>query len=282
MKYTPKQPEENYNIGKQAPLSEAFQLVAGVALMCVGAYFLLGLLVDLGAGYIPYRFEDSLGSLHESIFEEAVGDSRKEDLQTLVSKLASNVADRSGYPDDWFQVTIVNNEQANAFATPGGKIFVFSGLLNYAKSEQELAMILGHEIGHLTNRDPVRLFGRNLFLIFMAMFVGSDNYAAELYQTSLSAAGASFSREQERSADESGIELVYKVFGHVGGVEDFFLRIQDDEDYASNLPEFASTHPVHENRVKFLRQLMIDKKYPTRKPSANPFKTKHVGLESVK
>ena len=183
------------------------------------------------------------------IFETQAQPSATQDkLNTMLDQLEKNLPaeQREGRE---YQVLYVPQDTVNALAIPGDRIIIYKGLLAAAESENEVAMVLGHELGHFANRDHLRGLSRqivlNLALSSLIGDVGSLGAIAANGATALS--NAQFSQKQEIQADDVGLDLLAKTYGHAGGATDFFERMAKEE--GPNLAILAS-HPPSEKRVK--------------------------------
>lgn len=162
-----------------------------------------------------------------------------------------------------WEFNLVNNNEANAWCMPGGKVVVYSGLLSYTKDENALAVVLGHEITHaIAHHGNERLsqglisqgiqVSGNIFMqnnqkanaIFNAVFAPGANMAYLLPN----------SRKQEYEADRFGL-----IFAAMAGYDprsaiEFWKRM--DQASENKMPEFLATHPSNKNRINKLNQVM--------------------------
>ncbi len=175
-----------------------------------------------------------------------------EALTDLLLRVSSNWEDS---PYD-FRVGIWEDDSLNAFALPGGAILVTSALVEKMESENELAFVLGHELGHFYHRDHLKALGRGLLMNLLLSLVGAggDESLPLLGSTGL-LAERSFGRDQERAADRFGLKLLYLTYGHVGGGSDFFSKLPDTEHSDRAFSSFAQTHPVSNQRIYDLEVL---------------------------
>ena len=121
---------------------------------------------------------------------------------------------------------MADNPTANAMALPGGNIVVYTGLLDRVASENELAFVLAHELGHYAHRDHLRGMGRALvFAVIAGLLFGPDSGTGSLLAGALGLTELSFSRRQETRADAFAVAALHCAYGHVGGSTDFFDRI---------------------------------------------------------
>jgi predicted Zn-dependent protease len=182
-------------------------------------------------------------------------------VRAIVARLAAAVADNPGYE---FDVRLVASDAVNAAALPGGKILVFSGLLEEAGSPEEVAGVLAHEIGHVLHRDALRgLVGRLGGSAVIALMLGGGDLARIAGQ-----AGAldqlAYGRDQERAADRAGILLLARAGLPPAALAAFFERLRAKE--AGKLPEFLSTHPDTAARIVELRRLAATTPVPDPRP----------------
>jgi Zn-dependent protease with chaperone function len=259
MKYTPRRITENVNVSKTSPLREFFTLLLGILAFLVGVYVLLGLTVDLVAPRISPRLEDRLAGLFTSFYAaEDPASPERDRLQDLLDDLSA----AAGQEDRSYQVHVVPDPLVNAVALPGGHIVLFSGLLDQVTSENELAMILGHELGHFGNRDHLKGLGRGLVLVFLsAAVLGVDSKASRMLQSLLVTTEMRFSRKQELLADAWGLELLVRKYGHAGGATDFFRRVHEKEK-GKRFAYLFATHPYPKKRVRSIEMFISEREIP--------------------
>jgi len=176
-------------------------------------------------------------------------------LQAYVRDLAANIDDQLDSERELeLRVFVVDGDMINAFATLGGYIFVFEGLIEAVENENSLAMVLGHEIAHVHHRDPLLGTGRAMLIqLALSTFSGNGldpgtvNSGSDIILNS-------YSREQELAADELALQLVQERYQHVGGATRLFEIIKDDVD-DMQLAEFLSTHPDTGARIERMEAL---------------------------
>jgi Zn-dependent protease with chaperone function len=263
MKYTPIELEENVNISDISPIKEFFVLLGGILIILISIYVVLGLTVDLIIPRIPRNIEQSLGSLFLEHYEIAEKTSAGKQLQELVDELAKGLPQNDPYQ---YNVYLVKHSQANAIALPGGNIVVFSGILKDVESENGLAFVLSHELGHFTNRDHLRGLGRGLVLLtFSSVLLGNDSFITDFLTNTLINVEMKFSQRQEKMADLFALDLLNKKYGHVGGAESFFKKICEKEK-KSPLSFYFASHPHPRNRLDTMAKHIQKKGYQIEKP----------------
>jgi predicted Zn-dependent protease len=201
-------------------------------------------------------------------------------IQTFIEKLGYSIVDQVGPTPFEFKFYVINGLDPNAFAIPGGYIFVTTGLLVLADNEQEVAAVLSHEIAHVTQRHVAQMMERSKRLniasmaaVLAAMLAGRGGTASQAGAAMATAtAGAlqlKYTREMETDADQNGLHYLIKAGYDPNGLINFLNRIQRISlAIAPNIPPYLLTHPAIESRVSLMDNLLQMGPKPT-----GPFKT---------
>lgn len=157
---------------------------------------------------------------------------------------SGNVSLRNEF--SWRIQIIKDDNTLNAFCTPGGYIYVYTGILRYLESEDQLAGVLGHEIAHADMRHSTRqmttMYGVQTLLDVLA---GNRESIKTLTAGLLS---LKFSRNHETEADERSVHYLCPTDYNADGGAGFFQKIQNEG--GANTPQFLSTHPNPDNRIE--------------------------------
>lgn len=197
---------------------------------------------------------------HPRILEEMGGAYDDPELARYIDSIGQLLARTSEMPDLPFTFTVLNTDTINAFALPGGYVYVTRGLVALANNEAEIAGVLGHEIGHITGRHSAQRYsqamavGLGSALLGAVLGVGGDIAAlgSQLYIQS-------FSREQEFEADVLGIRYLSRAGYHPQAMASFLGNMQRADELEARLEQrppagdqfsFMSTHPRTVDRVR--------------------------------
>ena len=202
---------------------------------------------------------------HEQLMEQRYDAYDDPDLQEYTSRLGQQLARKSHRPDIDYTFTVVDSPEVNAFALPGGYIYMTRGIMAYFNSEAEFAGVLGHELGHVTARHSVRQqsaatassFLGNILLATTDAGAG----AANLFQTVQLAAIRGYGREQELQADRLGAEYLARtgydpeeMLGVVGILADQEAyerqRAKAEGREPGGYHGLFSTHPENDKRLQ--------------------------------
>ena len=162
------------------------------------------------------------------------------------------VADDPGW--EWEVVLLDNDATVNAFALPGGKMAVYTGIIPVAQTEEGLAVVMGHEIGHVVAQHGTERMTQSMGLEVVTALLSGNEYA-QLAQGALQYGVAlPFGRSQESEADEIG--LIYMARAGYDPRESVAFWQRMAQLSGGGPPEFLSTHPSHETRATRLEELM--------------------------
>ncbi|MGE0764126.1 MAG: M48 family metallopeptidase [Bdellovibrionales bacterium] len=242
--YIPKPDAEDINVPPSAPLRDALILLIGFFAIIGAALVIFGLLGAWAARNLSPKDEAKLFGTFK--LEQKFKQKSEPAFAALLNQLAGDLPVKS---------FLLCEKTPNAFAMPGGTVMVTSGLLKGLKSENGLAFVLGHELGHFVNRDHLLGLGRGLGMLVVAAFFGVADLDFLGLNIGIEVVGNSFSRQQEAAADEYALQLVQKKYGHLSGVEEFFNHILKSEmGWQHQLPSFISTHPNAHDRLQVIHE----------------------------
>ena len=206
--------------------------------------------------------ERQLGFQTEQSVVEEYGVYDNPSLQRYVQGVAMPLARVSHRPTlDW-QFQVMDSPVVNAFAAPGGYIFVTRGLLAAVNDEAELAGVLAHEIGHVTARHSARNYSQSLLAglgvqLGTALAGSYGNLVGPLLEVGTGMLFLKYSRDDERQADALGVEYAAKGGYDTNRMADFFVTLQSQETLegggGGGLPEWFSTHPSPVDREAAVR-----------------------------
>ncbi len=252
MEYKASLPEANDNVSHDKPVREFFLLFIGITLFFLIIFWSIGLFVDQAVNFISPEVEASIFSSIGKKFEPKTTDDPQEiALQHLLDSLrkCSDIT----YP---VRVYLMESDEANAMAVPGGRIIVFSALLDEVTSENGLAFVLAHELGHFKNRDHLRGMGRSIVLTaILAALTGSDSDITKVFTPSLNLSFSQYSQARESLADASALQTLNCYYGHVGGASEFFEAITPIEKSShTKVTQYFASHPMAIERINGLWQ----------------------------
>ena len=242
--------DEHQTTGRGVAKIVGWSVAAAVSIVCV-VLFGVPLAADRLAPLVPKPIERRIGDASEvqvkTIFRgEACND---EAGQAAFRKLVNRLRDTAGLDDDSMTAGVLRTSVPNAFALPGGKVYVLSGLLDKAESPDELAGILAHELGHLKHHDNMRGLiynGGTSFLI--GLLFGDVTGSSAVIFASRSVVEASYSREAETAADSFAIDIMHQLGRSPKPAAELMFRITGKEG-GSSFATILASHPLTEDRL---------------------------------
>ena len=186
-----------------------------------------------------------------------------QELQDYVQAIGESLAAKSHRPNLIYRFTILDSPDINAFALPGGYIYINRGLMSYLSSEEELAAVLGHEIGHVTARHSVRQYSQSqlLGILSTAIEINAGSTAGNVANVASGALLSGYGRDMELEADDLGAQYIYQDGYSPQGMYEVLSVLKDQEIYSKQLAErrgqeprsyhgvFAS-HPSNDKRLQ--------------------------------
>ena len=210
-------------------------------------------------GYVLDETEIELGTQLAAQIEEEQRLHSNRRLQSYIQRIAEAMIpfaleDRPGIE---YHIKVIDApEEINAFAVPGGFIYVYSGLLLVAEDEAEIAGVLAHEIGHIVGRHSInQLAARFGMGLLITLTLGED--LELLGQIGASLASARFSRDDEREADTFGVRYSMAAGYDPHGLLRFFARLKELEGRRpSSLEKLFASHPPTDERIRRIERLI--------------------------
>ncbi|MEM6639944.1 MAG: M48 family metallopeptidase [Pseudomonadota bacterium] len=248
MRFEPRQPDASVNVSSTHPLTEASTLLVGlsvlVAALMLVAYFSIELLIRV----VPAGTEANWFAGLSPVESRAPTSDAERAAADLLAELAAQWPD-APYA---FRLEVLDDPTPNALALPGGLVVISQGLLDAVESENALAFVLAHEIGHFHHRDHIRQLGRAAAVGLFATALGAaDGSTVGLTMTDLTMRG--FGRAQEANADGFALGVVNEHYGHVAGSWSFFERLIETEG-DRRFAAYLSTHPASAQRIVALQE----------------------------
>lgn len=198
--------------------------------------------LEIGKKYAP-EIEKQMGG---RIPDEA--------LQNYVNTVGQKVA-KVSHRRTWdYNFIALNDDMVNAFALPGGYIFITKGMLKQLNTEGQLASVLGHEVAHVVARDTAVMMSREIGIEILLSAVTSEATSATartVADLTRQIIGLRFSRADEKDADMAGMDYMVRAGYNPNGMVETMQMLQNQQK--TRTIEFFSTHPSPANRVAYLK-----------------------------
>lgn len=236
----------------------------GIGLVLVGLA-----LIGVAIAMVPRMLAGSIDGLPVSV-DQTIGDAAAVQVSAsgapvtdprvtgFVDQVIARLAPHAATPGFTFRATVVDDDTVNAFALPGGRMVIFSGLIREASSPDQVAGVLAHEMAHVTLRHGLRnVAHRAGLMLAVSLLLGDAGQWVELAaDAAVLAQSNDYSRDQEAAADAEGVRMMMAAGLDPNGLAEFFDLLR--EQPGTELPgamSWLSTHPDHASRVAHVREL---------------------------
>ncbi len=206
--------------------------------------------IEIGRKIIPSAINENDGLYPDREVQDYI--------RNLGSKIATVTHRRVNY-----QFYIVNSSDINAFALPGGPVFITRGILLKMENESELVGVIAHELGHINARHHAKFlektYGMNFLLGILSIALQGSDYASAVMSLAQVSAGLlqlKYSRDQENEADALGVRYTYEAGYDPRGLISMFEKFKSLERGRS--VEWLSTHPLPDTRIKNVKKMISD------------------------
>lgn len=219
-----------------------------------------------GAALAPFSVDEEVEigrTMAARIIEASGGIYPNDNVNRYVNLVGRSVAmnvSRDDLDSSLYQFAVLNTNEINAFATPGGYVFITLGALKLIGNEAELAGVLAHEISHVDKGHMLKAIktahGVEFFSKMVSLYDTNDNNALNQLLSDTSESGLSIlykkglSRECEQEADENAVKLLVKSGYYPRGLESFLNKINTNKQSESTLKTLNATHPSTSSRIK--------------------------------
>lgn len=250
---------------RRAPLTKkrlTSWAIAATACAAVVAFFVYGLPLVARpiAALVPISWEERVGEQTVDIINRIFADGRAacgtDKGSAALDKLAAQLAATVDTPYN-IRVSVMDSPVVNAFAVPGGRMVLFRGLIDKAKTPEEVAGVLAHELAHVVNRHPTQGMITSIgWSALLSAFTGGASMSNEvLARFAAHLATSAHTRDLEAEADARGIEMLNNAGIGSRGLVGFFKSL---EGKGLKIPEYLSSHPLTDNRIAAIEALPHD------------------------
>lgn len=225
----------------------------------------LGLAVALGVSAcgVSQQQEVQMGQQESAQIQQQLPLVQDAQINQYVSALGNQIASHTSRADLQWQFYVVNTDVVNAFALPGGIIYVNRGVLARADRMDELAGVLGHEIEHVVQRHSVKqmenMQGANVGVALACALTGvcNNQAAAAAINVGGTAIFAKFSRDDEKAADDGGFRNVMNAGISPEGMLSFFQKLlAEEQSGGSAVSSWFSDHPGTQDRIDDIKRML--------------------------
>ena len=226
-------------------------LIFSFVLLCFLSYWtLIPWLGEKATLLVPKDTEIQLGASIAENFKQT--EEINKESSKLLNKFIDSLYVKETYP---INITVVNSPTVNAFALPGGHIFVYSGIIGKMKNYNELVALLSHEITHVTHQHSLKSLGRSAAtsIFISALFGDISGISAGILDQANQLKQLRFSRELETEADQHGVDFMVKYKVNPMGMINLMQILDAEGEKQDGFMKYLSTHPETKERINALK-----------------------------
>ncbi len=242
----------NVNVSNNAPLTEFLKLVGGLIAIVLTFILVTSLVVDAAILLVPEKLEAQLAdTLQPLIAAEYDVIPTDDNTQQLFNGLTHPLPNPNAYT-----LHLVNDDDTiNALTTPGGHIYLFTGLAKKLHTNEQLAFVLGHELGHAKHRHVIRSMSKGVIIgAALGILFPNSNAVGDGIGQLLNVGMLNYSRDQEYEADTTSVDLLQQQgLDPAKGITFFNVLSSIRNDGSTSI---LSTHPTDKERIERLEQYL--------------------------
>lgn len=239
-----------------------------VGLVVCVYWFVLPPLAERSAQFMPMKYEKQLG---DKLFEQLTADyTINEEATTIINEFAQEIDFSTDYD---IRIKVVESDVVNAFAVPGGNIVVFTPLLQKMDRPEQLAALLGHEVGHVTHRHSLKSLFRTLSRYMFVSLLTNDlnGISTTMLDNANTLFNLQYSRELEKEADQVALQTLADNHIDQEGCTELFQILkktaEKEDDSGLKMPAFLSTHPLTDSRIEAARAASLQQTNAEKQPN---------------
>ena len=230
-------------------------LLTIIFVLCV----VLGVTPPAQAGMISIEQEIEMGRETAKSLEAKYGLYQDDAMQERVNRIGQRLAAVSGRTDIGYSFKVLNHNEVNALACPGGFIYVFKGLIDFMPSDTELAGVLGHEVGHVAKKHTVNAIEKRLWTTLALIVATGGRSGMSLIGAAQEALFAGYSRTDERGADKEGFYNTVNAGFNPYSMLITANKLEDlSQQGGGSSYGLFSSHPEPVERVKRIQKYLKD------------------------
>lgn len=215
---------------------------------------LLGPFSALDSTVMLLQGEESIGNSVAKQAKKQLDLVKDETVNTYVNDIGQKLAKVAGRNEFKYEFFVIPEPDLNAFALPGGKVFINAGAIEKAKSEAELAGLIGHELSHVVLSHGFQLVTQGNLISNITQYLPLGGTVGQLF-------GLSYSRDMERQADVLGTRLLVTTGYAADGLRNLMVTLKQQMKNRNSPPTWASSHPGGSERVGYLEDLITRNGY---------------------
>lgn len=198
------------------------------------------------------KTEEKLGDLFKEVIEKSERENKDPKVTRIVDSIIHKILRANDIDSSSVKVHVLEKDEVNAFAFPGGHLVVYTGLINASDNPEELAGVVGHEIAHIQLNHVMKKLVKE-FGLSAIIAISSGNAGQEIVkEATRSITSSAFDRSLEREADIKAVDYLGKAGINPGPFADFMYKLSADNSDSDQYLSWISTHPDSKERAEYI------------------------------
>lgn len=202
--------------------------------------------------------EENEKKLAEVIFESIKGDNdeiENDSIITVVNNIKEKICVANALDEQRISIHILRSKQINAMTLPNKKMIIFSALIEYCNTPEELASVMAHEFAHMEHKHVTKKIIKDIGLPMLITMAGGEASGRIMREIINIISSTAFDRQQETAADETAVHYLANAHIDPKHFAHFLLRLEEEKKEKSKLSDWISTHPNSSDRAAAIMQL---------------------------
>ena len=192
--------------------------------------------------------EERLGDLMIDLITKTETKVKSDSVIAIIHRVKERLCEDNGIDADQIKLHVIYNSEVNAFALPDSNLIVYTGLIAYCKNIDEVAGVMGHEIGHIMEGHVMKKLVKEVGLAMLGILVGGNSGSEILVEVLKTLSSSSFDRAQENEADRKAVEYMINSNLDPEHLANFLFRLSQEDNAMPEFMEWVSTHPDSKDR----------------------------------
>ncbi|MBI3006498.1 MAG: M48 family metallopeptidase [Ignavibacteriales bacterium] len=238
-----------------------------LAFLFFGVWFLLSRIDFVTTFEIEQLTKDTEQKLADWVLNQIRNRNRElesDSVQAFVHSIAKRLCDANGIDESSVSIYILLEDDINAFALPGRNLVLYSGLIRYCSSAEELAGVLAHEIAHMEHEHVKKKLMKEVGLAMLTTIAGGEGSGEIGRQVMKLLTSTAFDREQENEADLSAVQFMTKSEIDPEHLANFLFRLSQEKGSVPREFELLITHPNSQDRASEILKLRKRERFESR------------------
>lgn len=192
--------------------------------------------------------EQRLGDMMMEMITKTETEVKTDSAVAIVHEAKEKLCEAIGIEHSQIKLHVIYNSEVNAFALPDSNLIVYTGLIAYCKNADEMAGVMGHELGHIVEGHVMKKLVKEVGLTMLGVLVGGNSGSEVLVEVFKTLTSSSFDRSQEREADRLAVEYMLEANLDPEHLANFMFRLSQEDHAYPEFMEWVSTHPDSKDR----------------------------------